>query len=175
MKLILLLLITLSLVGCAITNKLYKGPERPASQLSIINQLYMQEVVSNSKYYQFRLRKVDGKSISVSVSDGIGGVELIPGKHTFTYEIEKITSLLPSTIYVNKKHYDFTVTTMAGMKGFVAFKTIDGGSELCMYFSDIDKSYPFLTPQDFLPNKKYKPTCTDVGVNHNDASWIKRL
>jgi len=165
------LFVTIFLAGCVSTNKVYDGPERPKSELSIINQLYVQETTSSDIFYHFILRKVDGKP--VPDSGGIAGVELIPGRHTFTYEILNI-SIFPSTIFVNKKHYDLEVTTLRGMKGFTVFKEPDGGKELCMFFSDINGSYPFLKHTERPPNTKYKYECQDVGVETAEDNWMRR-
>ena len=171
MKKTILLSCILLLSGCVATNKLYEGPEKPKTDLSIVNQLYIQSTSNSNLHYHFLLKKVDGNSLPDSFS--IAGVELIPGEHTFTYEILKVISL-PSSIYVNIKTYDLKVNTEKGKKGFVVFKSPDGGKELCMMFSDINQPYPSIRPKEFPPSDNYKHKCVNAGVDVSDKAWIRK-
>lgn len=161
-------MLVMLLPGCAVTNKFYKGPDRPPGELSIINQLYVQEATNWNHHYQFILSELDGKP--VGKTEGIAGIELLPGEYTFGYKLLKVINL-PTSIYHYKETVSIKVTTRKGKKGFVAFKNKLGGPGLCMYFSDIDKPYPHLVAEDFPPSKKYEPVCADAGIDISEASW----
>ena len=143
-------------------------PKPPRTEIAIVATQNSQGTGYPDQSYKFILKNINGHEFTAEPT----GVELPPGRYTFTYEIRFYQAVAPR-MWLNRKWYDIEVSVKKGKQMFVAFDSAGGGSVLCALFISEDKIFPTIESEDFPLAEHFDRTCVNVGVDLSDSAWVK--